>query len=99
MSVSTPTFSKQLSLNKFFDPSTREGGEKGEKQEKWEKREKWEKADGNSGHYVIPSSQPPERPPLECRTLVPIPRVFNASYCSKDFRDKLKHPMVKQHTT
>ena len=30
-----------------------------------------EKTDGNSGHYVIASSQPPERRPLECRTLVP----------------------------
>ena len=30
-----------------------------------------EKTDGNSGHYVIASSRPPERRPLERRTLVP----------------------------
>merc|ERR1712121_481596 len=61
--------SKQLSLNKFFDPSTpsmrkgRNGGN-GKKKEK--------KTDENSGHYVIASSQPPERRPLERRTLAPI---------------------------
>ena len=31
-----------------------------------------EKTDENSGHYVIASSQRPERQPLEHRTLVPI---------------------------
>ena len=47
--------SKQLSLNKFFDPSTpsmrkgRDGGNGGKK----------EKTDENSGHYVIASSRPP----------------------------------------
>ena len=30
-----------------------------------------QKTDNYSGHYVIASSQPPERRPLECRTLVP----------------------------
>ena len=30
-----------------------------------------EKNDENSGHYVIASSQPPERWQLELRTLVP----------------------------
>ena len=39
---------------------------------KGEKREgKKEKTDGNSGHYVIASSRPPERRPLERRTLAP----------------------------
>ena len=33
---------------------------------------KKEKTDGNSGHYVIASSQPLEPQPLECRTLAPI---------------------------
>ena len=71
--------SRQLSLNKFFDPSTpsekrlrrrKKNGEKtGEK--KREKKRKKEKTNENSGHYVIASSQPPERPPLERRTLVP----------------------------
>ena len=43
----------------------RDGGKKtGEK--------KREKTDGNSGHYVIASSRPPERRPLERRTLAPI---------------------------
>ena len=31
-----------------------------------------EKTDENSGHYVIASSRPPKRLPLEHRTLVPI---------------------------
>ena len=31
-----------------------------------------EKSDENSGHYVIASSRPPERRPLERRTLAPI---------------------------
>ena len=50
-------------------------GRDGEKQEKknGEKTgKKREKTDGNSGHYVIASSRPPERQPLECRRLVPI---------------------------
>ena len=35
------------------------------------KREKKENTDENSGHYVIASSRPPERRPLERRTLAP----------------------------
>ena len=35
------------------------------------KKKKREKTDGNSGHYVIASSRPPERWPLERRTLAP----------------------------
>ena len=31
-----------------------------------------EKTDENSGHYVIANSRPPDRRPLERRTLVPI---------------------------
>ena len=49
--------SKQLSLNKFFDPSTpsmRKGRDGGNGKKK-------EKTDENSGHYVIASSRPPER--------------------------------------
>ena len=40
------------------------GGKKREKQK--------EKTDENSGHYVIASSRPPERRPLERSTLAPI---------------------------
>ena len=40
------------------------GGKKRGKKER-------EKTDGNSGHYVIASSRPPERRPLERRTLAP----------------------------
>ena len=67
--------SKQLSLNKFFDPSTpsmRKGCDGGKKNTGGKKREKKEKTDENSGHYVIASSRPPERQPLERRTLAPI---------------------------
>ena len=46
-------------------------GRDGEKREK-KKREKREKTDENSGHYVIASSRPLERRPLERRTLAPI---------------------------
>ena len=59
-------------LNKFFDPSTpsmRKGRDGGKK--KREKGGKKEKMDENSGHYVIASSRPPERRPLERRTLAP----------------------------
>ena len=38
--------------------------------------EKKEKTDGNSGYYVIASSRPPERRPLERRLLVPIPLII-----------------------
>ena len=67
--------SKQLLLNKFFDPSTpsmrkgRDGGKTGKKRGK--KRKKREKTDDYSGHYVIDSSRLPERRPLERRPLVP----------------------------
>ena len=40
---------------------------------KRKKRKKREKNGVFSGHYVIASSLPPERRPLERRTLVPIP--------------------------
>ena len=64
---------KPLLLNKFFDPSTlsmrksRDGGEKWKKK-KWNEKEN---NGGNSGHYVVARSLPPERQPLERRTLVP----------------------------
>merc|ERR1711954_296698 len=60
--------SKQLLLNKFFDPST-PSMRKGRDEKKREKKR--EKTDENSGHYVIASSRPPERRPLERRTLAP----------------------------
>ena len=41
---------------------------------------KREKNDENSGHYVIASSQLPERRPLEHRTLVPI-IILNQTAC------------------
>ena len=59
-----PGRSKQLSLNKFFDPSTpfmRKGRDGGKK-------------------YVIASSRPPERRPLERHTLAP--KVLN-NYCDQ----------------
>ena len=62
--------SRQLSLNKFFDPSTpsmrkgRNGEKKTEKKNgKTGKKKREENTDENSGHYVIASSRPPERRP------------------------------------
>ena len=53
----------------------RDGEKNGEKKrgkngKKTEKRKK-KNTDENSGHYVIASSRPPERRPLERRTLAP----------------------------
>ena len=87
--------SKQLSLNKFFDPSTpsmrkgcdggKNGGKKGGKKE--------ENTDENSGHYVIASNRPPERRPLERRTLAPIICIWpNLRLCSQPI-PKPNNPM------
>ena len=47
----------------------RDGEKKtGKTGKKWEKKEN---TDENSGHYVIASSRPPKRRPLERRTLAP----------------------------
>ena len=48
----------------------RDGGKTG-KTEKKPGEKKKENTDENSGHYVIASSRPPERRPLERRTLAP----------------------------
>ena len=45
----------------------RDGGKTGEKKN----GKKKENTDENSGHYVVASSRPPERRPLERRTLAP----------------------------
>ena len=50
----------------------RDGGTGGGELKKKKKGKKKEKTDENSGHYVIASSRPPERRPLERRTLAPI---------------------------
>ena len=47
----------------------RDGGKR-EKKIKWEKKEK---TDENSGHYVVASSRPPERRPLERRLALTLP--------------------------
>ena len=49
----------------------RDGGKTGKKNGKKTGKKK-ENTDENSGHYVIASSRPPERRPLERRTLAPI---------------------------
>ena len=46
----------------------RDGGKTGKKTGE----KKGEKTDDYSGHYVIASNRPPERRPLERRTLVPM---------------------------
>ena len=55
--------SKQLSLYKFFDPSTpsMRKVDAGKRKEKKEKKKEKENNDVYSGHYVIASSRPPER--------------------------------------
>ena len=45
--------------------------------------EEEEKTDENRGHYVIASSRPPERRPLEHRTLVPINFYFEIFFIRK----------------
>ena len=53
--------------------ATEETGKKnGKNGEKKGEKKKKENTDENSGHYVIASSRPPERRPLERRTLSPI---------------------------
>ena len=47
-----------------------------EKEKRKKKKEKREKNGVFSGHYVIAGSLPPERRPLEGRTLVPISQVY-----------------------
>ena len=54
----------------------------GKKKKKKTGEKKREKMDENSGHYVIASSRPPERRPLERRTLAPISRVSGKSRIS-----------------
>ena len=57
--------SRQLLLNKFFDPSTpsmRKGRDGGEKKKKNEK----ENNGGNSGHYVV-ANRPPNSDQLQRR--------------------------------
>ena len=51
----------------------RKGRDGGTGKKTGKKRE--EKTDENSGHYVIASSRPPDRRPLERRTLAPIQRM------------------------
>ena len=51
----------------------RDGGKKNGKKKNGKKTgKKEEKTDENRGHYVIASSRPPERRPLERRMLAPI---------------------------
>ena len=80
--------SKQLLLNKFFDlstPSMRKGRD-GEKKGGGKRGgKKQEKMDENSGHYVIASSRPPERRPLERRTLAPIGKNAKLSLAGQEF--------------
>ena len=47
-------------------------GRDGEKKNGKKTVKKKDNTDENSGHYVIASSRPPERQPLERRTLAPI---------------------------
>ena len=53
-------------------------GEKKTGKKNRKKEKKKENTDENSGHYVIASSGPPERKPLERRTLGPIADTKNS---------------------
>ena len=60
-------------------------GEKKNGKKKTEKKK--ENTDENSGHYVIASSRPPERRPLERRTLAPIDQEQQSfPYSKKSFQ-------------
>ena len=61
---------RQLSLNKFLDPSTPSMRKVDDGEKKKKRNEKKEKNVVFSGHYVIASSRPPGRRPLERRMLV-----------------------------
>ena len=68
-------------------------GRDGGKKTGGKKREKKEKTDENSGHYVNASSRPPERRPLERRTLAPIQTSkpnSGISYVPTSFKVKVK---------
>ena len=60
-------------------------GRDGEKN-RGKKREKKEKTDGNSGHYFIACSRPPESRLQERRTLVPILYVAIYEICKSTTR-------------
>ena len=60
-------------MRKGRDGGKKQNGKNGGKKTGGKKKEK---TDENSGHYVIASSRPPERRPLEHRMLVPISRDF-----------------------
>ena len=49
----------------------RDGEKKNGKKTEKKNGKKKENTDENSGHYVVASSRPPERRPLERRTLAP----------------------------
>ena len=78
----------------------RDGGKTGGKKRK-------ENTDENSGHYVIASSRPPERRPLERRTLAPIKITYRYQYrFSEKYRytdtdtnhtDYRSNPKLKQY--
>ena len=58
----------------------RDGEKKKKKRKKnGKKKKKKENTNENSGHYVIASSRPPERRPLERRTLAPILQLSRSS--------------------
>ena len=56
---------------------------------------KKEKTDEYSGHYVIASSRPPERRPLERRTLAPIPSL-TATISKKGLKLDLVHSLIRK---
>ena len=63
----------------------------GKKKTKKKKRKKKENTDENSGHYVIASSRPPERQPLERRTLAPKEYLIGLFHYLKNFLHFFSH--------
>ena len=75
-------------------------GRDGGKKRGGKKREKKENTDENSDHYVIASSRPPERRPLERRTLAPI-TVYETlikkknSFMNVEIQDQIQNFKIK----
>ena len=70
-------------------------GRDGEKKNGKNGGEKGEKTDDYSGRYVIASSRPPKRRPLECRTLVPKKEIDVKGDISEIYKESIKQETIQ----